>query len=98
MTRMVVPPLRKRDGELTGCTGATMAQSGRVYRASRSGHFEVENPSDVGWMLRTDNVMESKFSVPDAKAATCEGCDFHGFSWQKICPRCEGRMVKEGSS
>lgn len=69
--------------------------------ANKRGHIDgiddrtaremVKNP------LAPGHVIEQKFSAPSARAATCSGCSFNGFAWQRQCPKCSGEMVKEES-
>ena len=93
MPRMLVEPQRMRDGVPTGCTGVTM-EDGRVFRATRAGHMEVEDSRTAKQMvdnpLAPGHVLEQKFSGAGTPGAICAACGFGGFSWQKSapCPRC----------
>ena len=95
MTKMFVEPRKIRDGDLTGCTGATMDTDGTVYRANRSGVMRVENPDHVRQMLRSGHVVEGKFhggGVP----GVVHRCGFSAFKFQVggPCPRC-GEIIEE---
>lgn len=102
MTRMLVEPLHKGDGDPRGCTGATM-EDGTVYRANSQGHMEVTNPEHIKWMkknpLAPGHVLEQKFSGAGVAGASCTSCGFGAFLWQcsAPCPRCGGEIKEESS-
>lgn len=99
MTRMLVEPRRDRDGNPTGCTGATM-EDGTIYRSNRYGHMEVNDKGHVAAMLRNSDgfITEEKFSAPKAAGTQCSACGFQGFAFHASapCPRCGGEMERVG--
>jgi hypothetical protein len=98
---MLVPARRERDGNPTGCTGATM-EDGTIYHSTRDGHMEVSRPDHVAAMLRNSDgfITEEKFSAPRAAGTWCSACGFSGFTFHLTapCPRCGGEMVREEST
>jgi hypothetical protein len=90
---MLVEPRKNRDGDLTGCTGATM-EDGTVYRANRNGLMHVESDAHATAMVKNPlapgHVVEQKFSGARVAGVTCGSCGFGGFVWQASapCPRC----------
>ena len=105
MPRMLVEPRRTRDGDLTGCTGATM-EDGRVFRANRNGLMHVDDPKAAKQMvnnpLAPGMVVEAKMHGGGLPGATCAGCGFSGFRYQasRPCPKCgserwEGATTEE---
>jgi rubrerythrin len=102
MTRLLVEPQRTRDGDPTGCTGFTM-EDGTVYRATRDGHVNVDNPAHVEAALRNPladgAITAAKFHGAGLKESyACDTCGFSAFAWQASasCPRCGGTIEKEG--
>jgi hypothetical protein len=97
---MLVPPRRVRDGDLTGCTGATM-EDGTVYNANRYGHMEVASEAHAKAMVKNPaapgHVIEAKFSGAGLSGASCTTCGFGAFKWQcsAPCPRCGGEIKEE---
>lgn len=93
MPRMLVEPRRVRDGLLTGCTGVTM-EDGRVYRANKRGHIEVDDARAARQMvanpLAPGHVLEQTFNGAGVGGVSCGGCGFGGFRWQRSrpCPKC----------
>jgi len=100
MTRFAVPPLRDRKGvlsDLHGCTGATM-EDGTVYRANRSGTFEVDNPSHARAIRRDPNIagdivavgaaMRNDFGGRPGRYCTAHCCVTEYQPWTKKCPGC----------
>ena len=94
MPRMLVePPRFHREYGAVGCTGVTM-EDGRVFRSNKAGHIEVDDAKTAKQMvdnpLAPGHVLEQKFHGAGLTGATCTGCGFGGFSWQKSapCPKC----------
>jgi hypothetical protein len=92
MTKVCVPPVRERHGELTGCTGVTM-EDGRAYRANHRGHIEVD-PRTAAQMvanpLAPGLVAVYTGGVPRTAGVICGTCGFAGFAFHraKPCGRC----------
>ena len=94
MTKVLVPPVRERHGELVGCTGFTM-EDGRVFRANRRGHVEVPDlrtaQQAVSNPLAPGGVAIYTGGVPRTASATCGTCGFNGYPFHRSapCPRCD---------
>jgi hypothetical protein len=100
VSRLLVEPQRTRDGDPTGCTGFTM-EDGTVYRATRDGHVNVENPAHIEAALKNPladgHIALAKFHGAGVSGASCTGCGFVAFAWQTSapCPRCGGVIERE---
>ena len=98
MARLLVPAIKERDGVPTGCTGVTM-EDGTVYRATRAGHMEVNDPGHIRAMERNGDgfIIAQSASTRGTAGTTCETCEFHGFRFhlEKPCPKCGGHMAPD---
>lgn len=103
MTRMLVPRLRERMGDLSGCTGATM-EDGTRYRANRAGVMHVDDPSHVRAMRRdpqiAGDIVAETFHAHDPRPGRYCTCGLTEFwPWTRTCPRCGADLtVKDEAS
>jgi hypothetical protein len=76
-------------------------EDGTVYRSTRNGHVEVDNPAHVEAALKNPladgHIALSKFHGACVPGASCTSCGFDAFAWQASapCPRCGGKIEKE---
>lgn len=76
-------------------------EDGTVYKARPGGHMTVNDPAHLS-AIKADGrlaieTMHDPHPERPGTVCTREGCNFHGFPWQKECPRDGSPMVKEGS-
>ncbi len=90
LTRVFVPPIKERFGELKGITGATM-EDGTVYRSRRGGVMNVDRQDHIDAMKRDPRVAEfiavEGFNVKGHAGAVCPQCGFAAWRWQDRCPK-----------
>lgn len=86
------------NAKTAGCYGLTM-QDGTRYTANTRGVVEVESKAHLR-ALRASGNMDLSTDMPtgfrgvvDDGGKWCEPCKFHGWDWQKRCPRCGGDMT-----
>lgn len=100
MPRMLVEPQRTRDGVPVGCTGVTM-EDGRVFRASKSGHIDVDDERTARQMvanpLAPGHVLRANFGGGGLPGLSCGNCGFSAYRFQKSrpCPSCGARNWEE---
>lgn len=92
MSSITVPP---------GCMGVELP-NGKKLDATRSGTVVLDSPAEeraaMKSSLATAGVITRQtlgFSHIKEGTAICTKCPFTGWSWQKVCPKCGGKMTTE---
>lgn len=79
--------------------------NGKKIDADKNGKVIIDDPKEEKMALKSGAaaigiVARQAFSFdnPEHPSRFCRGCSFRGFEWQKVCPKCNDKMMtpKEG--
>lgn len=93
MTRVQLNFDKKR---MAGCYGFQM-QDGTRYTTSRSGLVDIEDRRHLKAIAANSGIdvsvnMPTGFAHLVDEGTWCDQCKFHGWAWQRRCPRCGSQM------